>query len=97
MNLFKNIKIYSIFYISLLKSIDLNIFIEKIFYYTIQKKKRIRNKKNLEITKLIISCQMKKLLIIEKYLKIIQTRKELSKIKRKRKKKKIELINRKYL
>ena len=38
LNLFKNVKVYSIFYISLLKSIDFNIFIQKTFYYTIQKK-----------------------------------------------------------
>ena len=35
LNLFKNVKVYLIFYISLLKSIDFNIFIQKIFHYTI--------------------------------------------------------------
>ena len=38
LNLLKNVKVYSIFYISLLKSIDFNIFIQKTFYYAIQKK-----------------------------------------------------------
>ena len=42
LNLFKNVKIHSIFYISFLKSIDLNTFIQKTFHYTI-KKKRIRD------------------------------------------------------
>ena len=37
LNLFKNVKIHLIFYILLLKSIDFNIFIQKTFYYTIQK------------------------------------------------------------
>ena len=41
--------------------------------------------------------QMKKLLIIEKYLRIIQTRKELSKTKEIFSKKKFESINRKSL
>ena len=38
LNLFKNVKIYSIFHVSFLKSIDFNIFIQKTFHYTTQKK-----------------------------------------------------------
>ena len=45
LNLFKNVKIYSIFYISLVKSIDFNTFIQKTFHYTIQKKTNSKSKK----------------------------------------------------
>ena len=61
------------------------------------KKKRIRNKKKFETTKLTIFCQMKKLFIIEKYLKIIQTREKLSKMKEISSKFFFESINRKSL
>ena len=37
LNLFKNVKVYSIFHISFLKSIDFNIFKQKTFHYTIKK------------------------------------------------------------
>ena len=37
LNLFKNVKIHSIFNISLLKLIDLNMFIQKTFHYIAQK------------------------------------------------------------
>ncbi len=40
LDLLKNIKIFSVFYILLLKSADLSIFIQKIFYYKLQKKNR---------------------------------------------------------
>ena len=53
------------------------------------KKKRVRNKKIFETIKSIIFCQVKKLFIIEKYLKIIQTREKLSKITKKISKKKL--------
>ena len=81
MNSFKNIKVYSIFYVLLLKSIDFNIFIQKTFYYATQNNDEFVKKKKFKIIKSIIFCQMKKLLIIEKYLRIIQTRKKLLKIK----------------
>ena len=96
LNLFKNVKIYSIFHVSFLKSIDFNIFIQKTFYYATQKKKRIRNKKFFETIKSIIFCQMKKLLIIEKYLRIVQTCKKLSKTKEIFLKKKFKSINQRY-
>ena len=48
LNLFKNIKIFLVFYILLLKSVDLNIFIQKIFYYKLQKKNRFEIEKILE-------------------------------------------------
>ena len=44
LNLFKNVKIYSIFNILFLKSIDFNIFIQNIFYYT-TKKTSLKSKK----------------------------------------------------
>ena len=44
LHLFENVKIHSIFYISFLKSIDLNIFIQKTFYYTTQKKTNSKSK-----------------------------------------------------
>ena len=44
LNLFKNVKIYSIFYISFLKSIDFNTFIQKTFHYITQKKTNSKSK-----------------------------------------------------
>ena len=48
--LLKNTRIHSIFYISLLKSIDLKTFIQKTFHYQLKEKKfeikNILNKKN---------------------------------------------------
>ena len=38
LNLLKNVKVHLIFHVSLLKSIDFNIFIQKTFHYTTQKK-----------------------------------------------------------
>jgi len=35
LNLFKNIKVFLVFYILLLKFVDFNMFIQKIFYYKI--------------------------------------------------------------
>ena len=37
LNLFKNVKIYLIFHVLFLKSIDFNIFIQKTFYYITKK------------------------------------------------------------
>jgi hypothetical protein len=48
LNLSINVKIFSIFYVFLLKSIDSKTFIQNIFHYEIQKKKRIRNRKILK-------------------------------------------------
>jgi len=48
LDLFKNVKIFSVFYILLLKSADLNIFIQKTFYYKLQKKNRFKIEKILE-------------------------------------------------
>ena len=47
LNLFKNVKIYSIFHISLLELIDLNIYIEKTFYYVTQKNNKFVIKNQL--------------------------------------------------
>ncbi len=48
LDLFKNIKVFSVFYILLLKSADLSISIQKIFYYKLQKKNRFEIKRILE-------------------------------------------------
>ena len=45
LNLLKNVKIHLIFNIFLLKLIDFNIFIQKIFHYKKQKKKNLKSKK----------------------------------------------------
>ncbi len=42
LDLFKNIKVFSVFYILLLKSADSSISIQKIFYYKLQKKNRCK-------------------------------------------------------
>ncbi len=42
LDLFKNIKVFSVFYILLLKSADSSIFIQKILYYKLQKKNRYK-------------------------------------------------------
>ncbi len=43
LDLFQNIRIFSVFYILLLKSADLIIFLQNIFYFYLQKKKTVRN------------------------------------------------------
>ena len=48
LNLFKNVKIHSIFNIFLLKLIDLNILIQEIFHYEKQKKKKFEIEKILK-------------------------------------------------
>ena len=48
LNLLKNAKIYSRFHVIFLKLIDLNIFIQKTFYYTIQKNNEFVIKKILK-------------------------------------------------
>ncbi len=48
LDLSKNIKVFSIFYILLLKSADLSISIQKIFYYKLQKKNRFKIERILE-------------------------------------------------
>ncbi len=48
LELFKNVKIFPIFYILLLKSADSSISIQKIFYYKLQKKNRFKIEKILE-------------------------------------------------
>ncbi len=48
LDLFKNAKVFSVFYILLLKSVDSNIFIQKTFYYKLQKKNRFEIKRILE-------------------------------------------------
>ena len=47
LNLFKNVKIHSIFNISLLKSIDFNAFIQETFHYEKQKKEKFEIEKIL--------------------------------------------------
>ena len=78
LKLLKNTRIYSIFYISLLKSADFNTFIQKTFHY--QSKKKIRNKKHFKQKKSKVFCQIKKILYIEKHIKINQTLEKLLKI-----------------
>ncbi len=48
LDLFKNVKIFSIFYILLLKSIDLNTSIQKIFYYKSQENNKYKVKQILK-------------------------------------------------
>ncbi len=48
LDLFKNVKVFSIFYILLLKSVNSDISIQKIFYYKLQKKNRFKIKRILE-------------------------------------------------
>ncbi len=48
LDLFKNVKVFLVFYILLLKLVDLNIFIQKIFYYKLQKENRFKIKRILE-------------------------------------------------
>ncbi len=48
LNLLKNIKIFLVFYILLLKLVDLNTFIQKTFYYKLQKKNRFEIERILE-------------------------------------------------
>ncbi len=48
LDLFKNAKVFSVFYILLLKSADLSTSIQKIFYYKLQKENRFKIKKILE-------------------------------------------------
>ena len=45
LELFKNTRVYSIFYISLLKLIDFNTFIQENFHYHSKKKKNSKSKK----------------------------------------------------
>ncbi len=47
-DLFKNIRIFSVFYILLLKSADLIIFLQNIFYFYLQKKNQFEIKKILQ-------------------------------------------------
>ncbi len=48
LDLFKNIKVFSVFYILLLKSADSSISIQNFFYYKLQKKNRFKIEKILE-------------------------------------------------
>ena len=48
LDLLKNVKVFSVFYILLLKSADLSISIQKIFYYKLQKKNRFEIERILE-------------------------------------------------
>ena len=48
LDLFKNIKVFLVFYILLLKLANSNIFIQKIFYYKLQKKNRFKIERILE-------------------------------------------------
>ena len=48
LDLFKNVKVFLVFYILLLKSIDLSTSIQKIFYYKLQKKNQFKIEKILE-------------------------------------------------
>ena len=48
LDLFKNVKVFLVFYILFLKLIDSSIFIQKIFYYKLQKKNRFKIEKILE-------------------------------------------------
>ena len=61
LNLSKDVKIHSIFDISLLKSIDFNIFIQKKFQYKKQKEKKFEIEKILKQKKKSILDQVKKL------------------------------------
>ncbi len=48
LDLFKNVKVFSVFYILLLKSADSSTSIQKIFYYKLQKKNRFEIERILE-------------------------------------------------
>ncbi len=48
LDLLKNVKVFSVFYILLLKSADSSTFIQKIFYYKLQKKNRFEIERILE-------------------------------------------------
>ncbi len=48
LDLFKNIKVFLVFYILLLKLANSNIFIQKTFYYKLQKKNRFKIERILE-------------------------------------------------
>ena len=56
LNLSKNAKIHSMFDISLLKSIDFNVFIQEIFRYKSQQEKEFEIKKIFTTKKSKISC-----------------------------------------
>jgi len=45
LNLFKNVKVFLVFYILLLKLVNLSIFIQETFYYKLQKKIDLRLRK----------------------------------------------------
>ncbi len=55
LDLLKNIKVFLVFYILLLKSIDSSTFIQKIFYYKLQKKidLRLREFQNSKISNIL--------------------------------------------
>ena len=48
LDLFKNVKVFLVFYISLLESVDLNTLIQKTFHYKSQEKNRFEVKKILK-------------------------------------------------
>jgi len=48
LDLFKNVKVFLVFYISLLKSVDFSTSIQKTFHYYLQKKNRFKIKKILK-------------------------------------------------
>jgi len=48
LDLLKNVKVFLVFYVSLLKSVDLSTFIQGIFHYYSQKKNRFEIKRILE-------------------------------------------------
>jgi len=48
LDLFKNVKVFLVFHISLLKSVDLSTLIQKTFHYYLQKKNRFEIKRILE-------------------------------------------------
>jgi len=48
LDLFKNVKVFLVFYISLLKSVDFSTSIQKTFHYYSQKKNRFKIKKILK-------------------------------------------------
>lgn len=70
LNLSKNVKIHSIFDISLLKSIDLDTIIQETFRYDIQKEDEFDIKTTFEAKKSKIPCKVKKIRYLEKHMKI---------------------------
>ena len=48
LNLFKDIKVFLVFYISLLKLVNLNMFIQEFFYYKAQKESKYKVKQILK-------------------------------------------------